>query len=288
MATGAGHFDIAGRPDKLTFRKGVCMEKGEPTARRLFRWPAMILGVAALIGVGVIAADRIRVAGLARQVASGDRAAQLKALSAIAAEREARAADEVLGCLESAQDRSVVETAGYAAMRIRDPRGIEILRCRADQGPDDLTRAQLYLFAARLSNRDQRLVAWLKEGASAAEPWRALGCSLGLMYLGRPEGGLQAIGQASTGDDQLRSFALRELRRLGRPMAEAIGRPSAWPVGEPPAGDAAWEGLARFWECYATPRLLDDLIRRVELYDPEWTEMGRLIQARNRVAKLLN
>ena len=60
-----------------------------------------------------------------------------------------------------------MEHAGYAAMRLGDERGIALLQSRADDGPDDLVRARLMFFAARLSRRfDLRLVGCSGEALS--------------------------------------------------------------------------------------------------------------------------
>ncbi|HON67990.1 MAG TPA: hypothetical protein PLS23_15995, partial [Phycisphaerae bacterium] len=54
-----------------------------------------------------------------------------------------------------------------------------------------------------------------------------------------------------------------------------------------PAEPAQFDDVEQFWRDRVTVTLLNDVVRRLTVRDPSWTEMGRLIHARNRVARLM-
>jgi len=245
----------------------------------------LVLLTAAAFAVG----DRIRIGLWKKDILSGDKDVSCKALYRVAQEREPGALEEVYSVLSEAEDRQVLEYAGYAAMRLGDAGGIDLLRHRADTGPDDVVRARLIYYAARLSRPvDLSLLDWMEGGVTSDEPWRRAGCLLGLVELGQPQWGLGLIEYASESDGPIRGFLLEQFKRIAGPMAETIGRGIDWPGGEIAPGDEAkWSSVRKFWESYATKKLLNDVLRRLEIRDPKWYEVNRLLHARDRMAGIL-
>jgi len=216
---------------------------------------------------------------------STDAKTRIAALSKIALEREARATDVVAKALQNEKDRSVLEWAGYAAMRIRNAHNLELLQRRANEGPDDAVRVKLIIFTAQLSERDIRLKDWLETGAYSAKPWQQVGSAAGLLALGQPEGGRLLIDLASQGDHPGRELAFDELRRTVAPMAEAVGQPITWPKPGHQPDEHFWMNLRQFWQRWGTDRLLNDVLSQRYAKSAEWYELGRLLHARDKVAR---
>jgi hypothetical protein len=71
-------------------------------------------------------------------------------------------------------------------------------------------------------------------------------------------------------------------------MAQAVGQPFDWVAADPlPIDDRSIGELTAFWQRHATVGLLNDVLQRSQNRDPDWVEMGRLIHARDRVARYL-
>ncbi|HSW46228.1 MAG TPA: hypothetical protein VLM89_11730, partial [Phycisphaerae bacterium] len=204
----------------------------------------------------------------------------------IGQERETRAADAVAERVANEQDRLALEMAGYAAARTGQVSLIDALQRRADAEPDDTTRTQLIIFAARLARGQADLSAWLDGGlAVAEEPWRQLGCAAGLLEFGQPRGGPALMALARKPDHPATLEALNWLQRLVGPMTETVGWPIEWPTkGEPP-DEAFWDSLERFWSQHADSRLIADVLDRLYIPDPRLAELRRLIHARKKVAR---
>ena len=254
------------------------------------RWLRRVAVLAVLIGVpiaGMGIATRARAQAWIKAADSPDRGRRLRALQNIGREREAAATEVVRRILGREPDREILEAAGYAAFRVLDLEALSLLRQRADSGPDDYARAKLIIYTCRLSRRDWRLLDWLLAGAHSAEPWRHAGGCIGLLELGRPEGGVLLLQDVKTLPADVQALALSEFRRLAEPLFQAVGQPVAWPANEaiPPA---AWDALAAAWTRCATPELLADVLERVEGADAQWHEVNRLLHARKRVAKWLS
>ncbi len=256
------------------------------SARRiLFRIIAAVV-VAAGLGVAVYAAaDQINLRFLEHRALHGDVPQQIAALQKLGAERDHRAAEVIHRVLAEAQDRRVLEAAGYAAMRIRDRRGLAILQARAQEGPDDAVRGRLYHHAARLADGDLRLVAWLRAAAGSDEPWRRVGGAAGLLELGRTEAVGLLTELARGPDPAVGAFAYEILSGLIQPALETVGRPLTWPASADRADAAFWDALAATWSEVGDGRLLGDVIARLRHRHPDWTELMRLVNARDHVEK---
>ena len=206
-----------------------------PTRRRrrvLYLLAFAFTAVGTLAAVAGVTA-RIRLARYPHQLESTNLSERRKAVAQISRDRERRAVPALIAMLEKEQDRDTVGMAGNALLRTRDPQGVDVLRRRAETGPDDIVRADLMLAAARLSNRDTRLLEWFQEGASSGESWRALGSSLGMLELGRPEGGLAALNLLRSAKPALRAWGLNVLARTANPVCQAIGQPMPWLAAHP-------------------------------------------------------
>jgi len=255
--------------------------------RRLVK--RIILAVALLVGLSVTAlavADQLQLHKWKQGISSSDSAVRSHAIYRVARERETRLADIVYEVLKQEQDRQVVEKAGYAAMRFENADGIELLRQRINDGPDDEVRAKLIYYAARLSRPiDMRLLDWMEEGTKSLEPWRRAGSIVGLLELGEPRGGSLLVEAMPAADPEIRVFMLNEFRRIAQAMAETIGQTIDWPdENNLTADDPRWTGLAEFWKQYGTRRLLNDVLTRLEIRDPKWNEIKRLLHARKKVS----
>jgi len=255
------------------------------------KWVArVILTVVALAGLAVVVAvvaDRAILVYCRMNLRSQDPARRRRGLEHISFYHEARAMPELLSVLATEQDRGLLELAGRATMRTGDPSGVATLRRRADEGPDDAVHANLIYCAARLSDRDLRLLDWLAAGAQSAEPWRRAGSAAGLLELGQPVGGLLLIECAGDTDPAIRGFALEQLRRTAGPVTEAIGQPITWPgQTTQPSDETLLAHAQTVWQRCVTVQLLNDVLNRLRYRDPDWYELGRLAHARERFAWL--
>lgn len=278
-----------------------------PTCNRVFRGAVATLALTGLLIAGFFFVDQNRIAGLRAGVRSSDPQTRAKAIGYIASEREQRALGAVLEQLEKETDRELLEQAGYATMRLRDPRGLAPLHRRASDGPDDRVRGKLIVYTARLSvigtlNQgdgvgrdprgllsDGRLVAWLETGLNSPGQWQRAGSAIGLLELGRLEAGQTLIEWLPTLEAEVRRFALAEFRkRVGEPMTQAAGAPLNWGgLEDAPPDDPRWAQLREFWQVHASARLLQDVLARQDREDPDWTLMRRLLHAREYVERWL-
>jgi len=257
------------------------------------KWSLRVpLVLAGLVGLAVLAGaaiDQVQLRVCMANLRSRDPAVREKAIKHVSRTHEARAMPALLEVLETEQDRRLLEMAGHATMRTYDPSGVALLQRRADEGPDDVTRAKLICDAARLSDRDLRLVDWLMTGTESTELWRRAGSAAGMLELGQPVGGLLLIELAGERNANVRAFAVEHLRRTAGPVTEAIGQPIAWPENASEPLDRAFLDHARsIWQQHVTVRVLNDVLNRLRYKDPDWYEIGRLLHARERFARLLN
>ena len=257
------------------------------------RWTLRIIAALIILaGLGIAAAvvaDQIRLRLQLADCRDPSPEVRIKALTKFAQERDPRASRVLPEILEKETDPAVLEIAGYTAMRIKDTNLLDVLQRRASQGPDDSVRAKLILYAARLSNRDVRLIPWLEAGVQAdGEPWRQAASAAGLLQVGEPRGGLALIALARRPDAPARTLARNELDALVGPMTETVGWPITWPAADQEPDAEFWASLNTFWEQYGTARLLDDVLTRRFSWDPRVYELNRLIHARQKVAQLFD
>jgi len=227
------------------------MSESSPPPNRTRRWPIrIVLALLAMAGIGIAAAallDQFNLHRLSAACRHRDPAIRSKALYRLGQEHEKRAGEVISEVLKSEQDRGVLESAGYAAMRSEDPALLDSLRCRADEGPDAPPSA--------------------------------------LLELGEPSGGLALIALAHQSDHPAQSMALDELQRLAGLMAEAVGWPIRWPENGSTPDEAFWVGLEQFWAQHGSATLLNDVLTRRYGHDPRVYELRRLIHAREKIAQ---
>jgi hypothetical protein len=263
--------------------------ESERIMKRMLAWGlgACIL-LPGVVLAGKAVADHARTYAVHKRFGGMTAPQRVKTLHQIGADRDWRLAGLVRETLETPGSREELQAAGYAAMRLGYAEFLPILQAQADAAPDDPTRATLITYAARMSDRDTRLCGWLTEAAGSEEAWRRVGAAAGLLYLGRAESGPLLLAAARSGDTELAGFAWRELAWATGPMAQAIGRPmSRLQLDALPTEPAGFDEVDEFWREHVSVTLLNDIVRRLTIRDPGWTEMGRLIHARNRVAKLM-
>ena len=112
-----------------------------------------------------------------------------------------------------------------------------------------------------------------------------MGSAAGLLALGQPAGGRELIDLARQPEHPARMLALDELQRIAGPMAETVGQPIAWPEpGQEPTRNF-WTELHQFWQRWGTARLLNDVLSQRYAKSAEWYELGRLLHARDKVAR---
>lgn len=251
----------------------------------------MVLVLSGVSLAGAALVSPIRAAWWSRQLASSELKTRLGAIRRISSEREARAAEALFREVRQETDRAALEAAAIATMRVRDVRGVPVLQVRADSDPDDPARARTIICAARLSNRDLRLADWLRAGLAGDEPWRRIGSALGLVRLGLPEGGEAVVRLSPAFSPEQLAFVMEEFDGVVRDMAEVVGRKiEAWPSVEanPEENARAWSEIGAFWASTATMPLLCDVLWRQEKLDDDWHEIGRLLHAREKVARWLD
>ena len=74
--------------------------------------------------------------------------------------------------------------------------------------------------------------------------------------------------------------------RTQRPAQGCAGWPIDWPAKQDrPGDDARWANLQAFWDRHATSTLLNDVLTRLERRDPNWSEVNRLLHARDGLAR---
>ena len=241
-----------------------------------------------LVVAGAAIGDRVRVSRLADGFARLSPDERAERLHQIGYRREYRLLNLVRQAVDQAEHRGELQAAGYAAMRLGDTDSVPRLLARAQAGPDDAVRADLFLYAVKLSARDARLVDPLSRDAAGSEPWCRAGASAGLLQIGRTEGGTQLLQLVREAPPEIRAYAMREFCGVAGPMAQTVGHPFDWVASDPiPINDRSIGELTAFWERYATVGLLNDVLQRLQSRDPDWVEMGRLIHARDRVARYL-
>jgi len=267
---------------------GRTMES-ERIMKRMLLWglgACIILPGVVMAGKAI--ADHARTYAVYKRFGSMAAPERVKTLHRIGAERDWRLAELVRQTLDAPGSREELEAAGYAAMRLGDAEFLPMLQARADAGPDDSVRATLMMYAARMSDRDTRLCDWFDEAARSEEPWRRIGAATGLLHLGRLEAGPLLLAAVRGSDAEMAAFAWRSLAWVTGPMGQAIGQPMNWLQTDAlPTEPAQFDEVEQFWRDRVTVTLLNDVVRRLTVRDPSWTEMGRLIHARNRVARLM-
>lgn len=258
-----------------------------PPPRR--RAPRALVVLLILVGLGISAFvinDQVHLRRLLSACRHPDVAVRVKALSHFADHRDARVSSVLAEVLVEESDPAALDMAGCTAMRIEDTALLDTLKRRASEAPDNGTRAKLIMYTARLSRRDVRLIPWLEAGVGAdQEPWRQFGSAAGLLYVGEPRGGADLIALARNPDHPAQAVALAELYALIAGMTEAVGWPISWPPLEVEPEPAFWTSLDAFWKQHGNARLLSDVLTRRTTRDPRLVELGRLIHARNKIAK---
>jgi hypothetical protein len=253
----------------------------------LLRRAACLIAICGIPIVGMVISTHLQTHRWINDLSSADRGRRLHALQKLASERERAAVPAIRKSLDGEEDRELLEAAGYAALRVGDLDSVATLRKRSQTGPDDYTRAKLIVYACRLSGRDWRLLDWVLAGAHSEQPWQRVGCCVGLLELGRPEGGELLLAQIKGASPDVQAFAYTEFRRLAEPMTQAVGHMVDWPEKDS-VTPAAWDRLAAAWKQCATPELLADVLERIEGGDVRWHEVNRLLHARKRVARFLS
>jgi len=265
------------------------MNDSERLMKRLLTWGlGACIVVPGVVLAGMAVVDHARAYALDQRFATLTPEQRVDRLYQVGYKRDWRLAARVRETLETTQHREELQAAGYAAMRLGDAEALAGLQQRVDDSPDDAVRATLILYAARLADRDARVGDWLEAGTRSEQPWRQVGSAAGLLYLGRVEAAPLLLTAIRGADPEIARFAWRELSWATGPMAQAIGRPMQWIAPDkPPTDPALLDGVEQFWRDHVTLTLLNDVVRRLTLRDPDWAEMGRLLHARDRVAKLL-
>jgi hypothetical protein len=240
-----------------------------------------LMGLVILSLAALAATPRIQAAIAIHRLESSDPAVRRRGLSSIRDDRLASAEPALLKRLDTETDPSLVELLGAALMRTRDLRGLPGLQARADREPDPALKARLIWAASRLADHDYRMLDWLTSYAHSPEPWaRAAGC-VGLLQLGRLEGGDLLLRIHDSLPEGPRDFALQEFQRIMDPMGQTVGSILNWPDdAEPRRAELAWARAGELWRRFATRELLSDVLMRVDRSDPDWRAVERILHGR--------
>lgn len=265
------------------------MAVSERIIKKILIWVLGICFVGPAVAISaVVLIDYLKVQQSCSRFEALSSEKQLHWLRWAGSNRDRRFTNAIRRTLQDSDDRVLLEAAGYAAMRIGASELLPLMRKRADEGPDDIQRAQLINYAGQVSNRDARLYDWLMAGVESAEPWRRVGSAIGLLHIGRTESGPLLSGIVREGPDETRALAMHNLAWIARPLGQAIGKPMPFlDVKPPPADSATLDQIDNFWTSHVTLSLLNDVLSRLTNRDPDWAEMNRLIHARDKIAKWL-
>lgn len=254
--------------------------------QRWFRYVVVAVVVLAAGGVAAgVLIDRARMRTELAAIRDPDPKVRHKALYNARRTSHQPVIDAIIEALRTDEDREVLRMAGYAAMYLRDPRGLELMLKHVESGPDDLARADFLAYIARYPGAGDSCRAVFDNALASTEPWRRVGAAAGLLELGDVRGGPVLIEIGRQAEPALSRYAVDYLERIAGPMAEAVGQRIDWPTPERPAIDEAWwDRMSEFWAGFATERLLNDVLDRRYRRDGKWKEIDRLLNARDRVA----
>ncbi len=208
-------------------------------------------------------------------------------LDKVSAERERAAGDAVLRLVQAETDPDVVRSAGNALFRIGEPQDALVLLERSGKLVEGEARARFLQYAARLSDRDLRLLGEFHRLTTSADPWHRVGAGVAMLELAEPEGGRVLLASCASEDAGVRDFALQELKRFASPMFQTVGLAVPWPEPDTPDFTARLAVIGSIWATHGQERLLRDVLNRLERVEPEWHEVNRLLHARARVARWL-
>ncbi len=256
------------------------------TRKRMKRLILAAGAVAVLTAGGFVTADRIHRQSLVSASLRDDPDAQIEAMIELLKMGDARAAEVSGAILAEGTERRLLSEAAYVVARSGDRQRVPLILARADEGPDDPTRARLMLHAGRLAGDDPVLAARFRSDLeSPGEPWRRVGAAVALLEMGYPEGGPALVAIIGDPDHAGHAMAYAELARVGGMMTEAVGWPITWPETVAETDSDFWEKLVPFWESAGTSRLLNDVLAQRYGADPRWRQLRRLLHARNKVAR---
>lgn len=244
----------------------------------------VILGLVGLVALCLVVAavtPPIQAAVALHQLKSSDPAVRKKGLLYVRDERIASAAPILVAMLNTESVPGLVELSGSALMRMRDLSALPALQSRADREQDPALKARLIYATARLADRDYRILDWLLVYAHSSEPWlRAAGC-VGLLQLGRLEGGDLLLKAYASLSPEPQDYALQEFRRIVDPIGQTVGSPVTWPKdSDPQRIELSWRRLGDVWNHFATLDLLSDVLMRLERSDAGWRDVERILHAR--------
>lgn len=250
---------------------------------------AVVVIVVVLAGTagGALAFRAWQESALRRQLADGDpRVAQLTAYE-IAEEAGPAFLDDVIELLERSDHDDVRESAGYAIHRLvldnklSDDRGRAALKAAVERQDDDIIRAKLIVYWARISGDD--IDGTLREWAAGPQVWRSAGAAVALLERGDATAADVLFAQATCDEALRREYCANELAKVAAPMAEMVG--VDLDLTTDGANGLRAEQLAALRAWWAGPRteqVLNDHLDWHRENNPKWRLIKRMLHARER------
>lgn len=127
----------------------------------------------------------------------------------------------------------------------------------------------------------------MKVDLQSPDAGRRLDAAVALLRAGQLEGGRALLDLAAGQDSTVRAAAAGQWARVGLTLAEAVGCVLEWPAENEAPTPQQLAAARAFWNQRATPRLLADVLDRLESGDWRWTRIETLLARRDWVYEVV-
>ena len=209
-----------------------------------------------------------------------------KALYALAKRREGTAAAIMRQVLVRDSSADVREAAAYALYKVAAPDAVDALAEAVDREPDNVQRAKMVVYYARLRGPDALPV--LETWTQSDDVWKSTGAALARIELGDVAAGDVLIERLSGDDAFLAAHVTQQFRPILETMTELIARPIdlALHHGQRWSADQA-VAVRDWWARYATATLLADAVSPLTSRNEVRRDLARLDGAKRRAVRYL-
>lgn len=209
-----------------------------------------------------------------------------EALYALAKRREGAAAPTMRQVLVRDPSADVREAAAYALYKVEAPDSVDALAEAVDREPDNVQRAKMVVYYARLRGPDALPV--LETWTLSDEPWKSTGAALARIELGDAEAGDVLIERLFGDDAFLAAHVTQQFRPIVETMMELIGRPIDLELHDGQRWSADQTVAVRdWWARYATATLLGDAVALLTSRNEVRRDLARLDGAKRRAVRYL-
>ena len=209
-----------------------------------------------------------------------------KALYALAKRREGAAGATMRRALQHDPAADVREAAAYALYKVEAPDAVDALSQAVGREPDNVQRAKMVVYYARLCGPDALPVldAWTQSN----EPWKSTGAALARIEFGDVEAGGALIERLSGPDAFLAAHITEQFRPTLETMTELIGRPIDLDVHD----GRRWSAdqvlaIRHWWDQFATATLLGDAVSPLTSRNAVRRDLARLGSVKRRALRYL-